>query len=437
MKYHRANLNACPGLNHYKNRPTLAMITAVFWAISLAGQSTAGELDAKISRISEGIIRSAQAHKLGPDTTLAVFPFTADDELSRKKVDFAVGEMVTGKLLASGQFRMVERSQLDSVMKEQALGQTGAITSESAAKVGGLIGAKLAVLGVVSRLGKTYQVAAKLVDTGSGEIIGSEIVEVASKLFDTEASRYLVLVPEQQRIGIYVTAGYGPLGITKYPEKSFAVTGGGIGYSGTVTPNDMGSAHTAFLEAGIGVRYFPTNWLMLDFAFQPLSLAWSQEGGTLSGPAGSGGGNVGTTDLGGLDFRLSANWVKPLGESFNGYVGAGVMLVKLSVGPGSPVKSQLMFGNGTSNIFVSSDSDYGHSFAYVLPFASLGAEWKPQSRVGIALFGQLLPGSAEYTQKVKLSTLDQNNVNVEIAKIPLYSITFPRIIIGTTVSLYF
>jgi curli biogenesis system outer membrane secretion channel CsgG len=49
---------------------------------------------------------------------------------------------------------VIERQQLEKVMQEQAMGQTGAITAQSAAQVGKLLGVELMVMGSVNEFGE-------------------------------------------------------------------------------------------------------------------------------------------------------------------------------------------------------------------------------------------------------------------------------------------
>jgi curli biogenesis system outer membrane secretion channel CsgG len=66
------------------------------------------------------------------------------------EVDQVAREAVTEALVKSGAFVVVEREQLANVLKEQGLGQTGAISAQSAAKVAKLLGLQALVTGKVT-----------------------------------------------------------------------------------------------------------------------------------------------------------------------------------------------------------------------------------------------------------------------------------------------
>lgn len=64
-----------------------------------------------------------------------------------------VADMLATALVKSGKFSVIERQDLDKVFTEQHLGQSGAVTPESAAKIGKILGAELLVIGSVSEFG--------------------------------------------------------------------------------------------------------------------------------------------------------------------------------------------------------------------------------------------------------------------------------------------
>lgn len=100
----------------------------------------------------------------------------------------AAANQLAGALLRSGEFTVIERSQLDAVLAEQSLGQTGGITRETATKLGELLGVQAILTGAVTQFSiennkigigpASIQVTeaesildARLVDTNTGEIL--------------------------------------------------------------------------------------------------------------------------------------------------------------------------------------------------------------------------------------------------------------------------
>lgn len=137
-----------------------------------------------------------------PKKRIAVFVF--DDKTDKgmgwfdqKTVGEGVADMIATELVKSGQYRVIERQQLNAILAEQDLGASGIVTAESAAQMGQVLGVEIAVLGAVTefgykksetdigiagkRLGVGAQTAAmaldlRLINTTTGEILHAENV---------------------------------------------------------------------------------------------------------------------------------------------------------------------------------------------------------------------------------------------------------------------
>jgi len=113
-------------------------------------------------------------------------------------------DMLAAELVSTKAFQVLERKELESVLKEQDLASAGRIDKATAAKVGKLKGAKYLVAGTVSAfeegtsgeggrfsvggisLGKKSQRAymaidLKVIDTTTGEIVDARTVEATSE----------------------------------------------------------------------------------------------------------------------------------------------------------------------------------------------------------------------------------------------------------------
>ena len=155
-----------------------------------------------------------------PKKRVAVFTF--DDKTSHRvrwwtgqPVGEGMADMLITALVKSGRYTVLERTQLNQVLKEQQLGQSGALTPESAAKVGQLLGVEVAVIGAVTEFGHAEKnvggaikkvglglgvknikasvaVDVRLVDTGSGEIMTAESVreEESSKGLSVDTQKF-------------------------------------------------------------------------------------------------------------------------------------------------------------------------------------------------------------------------------------------------------
>jgi curli biogenesis system outer membrane secretion channel CsgG len=108
-----------------------------------------------------------------------------------------MADMLTTSLVKSGKYTVIERQQIDKILAEQNLGQSGVVTPESAAQVGKMLGVELAVFGSITEFGyakkdvggrlkgfglgvksqkATVAVDVRLVSTTTGEILKAENV---------------------------------------------------------------------------------------------------------------------------------------------------------------------------------------------------------------------------------------------------------------------
>lgn len=97
---------------------------------------------------------TGDAHRDAVNAYINLLNKAAADRGGAKTVGAGAAKMLETSLVKSGNFDVYTRQELDKVMKEQALGQTGAVTPQSAAKVGQLIGVNAIVIGAVTEFGE-------------------------------------------------------------------------------------------------------------------------------------------------------------------------------------------------------------------------------------------------------------------------------------------
>lgn len=99
---------------------------------------------------------------------LAILPI---ENIGLSKDDYSViVDKFTLEIVASKKFSLVERSLLDKVLNEQALGQSGAIDPKSIANIGKLTGADKMVKCKVYKTGKNYVMQADVIDVNTAQI---------------------------------------------------------------------------------------------------------------------------------------------------------------------------------------------------------------------------------------------------------------------------
>src|SRR6266699_3248383 len=103
--------------------------------------------------------------------TIAVFDFESKDEAVRD-LGPKISTLVNAVLSAEPQLITVERAELEKALGEQELGLSGTVSSETAAKVGNLTGAKVLVSGRVFKVEKELMIVAKVIGTETSRVYG-------------------------------------------------------------------------------------------------------------------------------------------------------------------------------------------------------------------------------------------------------------------------
>ena len=108
---------------------------------------------ALILGICAGLFIGAAGVALAAKPVMGVTEFTNDVTGVRwwnPDVGWELSGMLTNELASTGAFSMVERNQLESVLREQDLGASGRVAKGSAAKIGNITGAQYLVTGTVT-----------------------------------------------------------------------------------------------------------------------------------------------------------------------------------------------------------------------------------------------------------------------------------------------
>ncbi|MDD5688448.1 MAG: CsgG/HfaB family protein [Elusimicrobia bacterium] len=401
-------------MKYSKILPVFLLLLALMLALH------ADELKPKLEKISQKLADTASAKGLS-DVTLAVFPLQSDEKLEKKKVNFATGEILTYYLLKTGTFKMVERTQIETVMKEQNLGLSGAVDSKTAAGIGQILGAKLLVMGNVIKLGSSYQITVKLVDAVTSEMISSEITEVPVETFDKEAAPYLILVPEYQAIGIFLGGVYGMTPTVKTGPQTYDFL--------TLTPINPDKSQG---NLNFGIRYWvkPKYMFQMDYTFIRLG---SNNGTSL----------ITEKDYMGAPFSTSAHYTGFLIRGSISRTGKLSMVFNSNVGLGLgnySVYSQAEFKNATETSYYAGGHHYyisqtSDSTNFFTPFLRAGVEWKPQARFGWNLSANW--NILKKTYKQQINVMEEGSTNTIRHLMTLWQSKFPSLYFDTSIALYF
>jgi len=90
----------------------------------------------------------------------------------------ALTDRLREELLKTGRYTMVDRSQMNAILEEQALQQTSCTTEDCAAQAGRILGVKKIVVGRITRLGEeSWLLSGMTVDVETAETLRVESVQ--------------------------------------------------------------------------------------------------------------------------------------------------------------------------------------------------------------------------------------------------------------------
>ena len=102
---------------------------------------------------------------LSQKTTVAVFEFE-NNGLDKSAVRI-ITERMQSEFVKAGGYKVVERSKIDNILKEQKFQNSGCV-DECLIEIGKMVGAKEALIGSVGKLGNLFTITARLVDVSTG-----------------------------------------------------------------------------------------------------------------------------------------------------------------------------------------------------------------------------------------------------------------------------
>ena len=113
--------------------------------------------------------------------TVAVMPLQAKG-VAATDAD-VISDGIVNRLQQKGGQRVLERAQMDQILKEQGFQSSGACDgAECAVQVGKLLSVDRMLVGSVGLLGHTYTLSLRLVSVGTGEVIRSSMGSYAGSI---------------------------------------------------------------------------------------------------------------------------------------------------------------------------------------------------------------------------------------------------------------
>src|SRR5947209_10869114 len=102
---------------------------------------------------------------------IGVVDFENKTTYGANRLGTSASDILITELAKSGKFILVERDKLDSIMKEQKLGMSGAIDPSTAAKVGKVLGLNAIITGAISQFGEQTEGPEYLVTQSKSQVV--------------------------------------------------------------------------------------------------------------------------------------------------------------------------------------------------------------------------------------------------------------------------
>jgi curli biogenesis system outer membrane secretion channel CsgG len=192
------------------NSKTAAIILAILMAAGCAAPPP------PLPQESTADLRLELPPYSGRKMTVAVIDLRNRSEFEDPRIGRGVSNMLITALVNSGRFTVVERNDqvLDKIFAEQKLGQSGAVTAQTAAQVGRMLGARAVVAGEVSEFG--IRKTSAFVGVGGTKTITTRVV-IDARLVDSETAEIIsgqtgIGISSTQTSGVALTFEFGTAG---------------------------------------------------------------------------------------------------------------------------------------------------------------------------------------------------------------------------------
>ena len=99
----------------------------------------------------------------------------AVNEFKGEGVDSSTAKIITDRvrseLFKTKAFTVIERDEMNQILKEQGFQQTGCVSDACAVEVGQLLGIQQMIAGSIGKVGSTYTINARIIDVSTGKVI--------------------------------------------------------------------------------------------------------------------------------------------------------------------------------------------------------------------------------------------------------------------------
>ena len=207
--------------------------------------------------------QAASAEKVPEVYPVAILPFQERGSGAEGYAE-KVSDVLFASLVVNPELYLVDRADLDKVVKEQELNLSGVVAPGQATQVGHLTGAKILVTGSVIEVGKSLYLVAKIIGTETSRVrgesvkgktadeLGPMVEQLAEKVADRIKKDAGQLVAKEVKRGDRIKALKEKLGNSKRPTVFIHVTERHVGQA-TIDPAAETELMLFCREAGLRV----------------------------------------------------------------------------------------------------------------------------------------------------------------------------------------
>jgi TolB-like protein len=233
----------------------LLAVTAIGGCLPPAGRT--GVSPARLRADSLARVAIANERSINPATfparSVAVAPFTVTArDTSLAPLGWGLADLLTADLARSRTLVVVERMQIDALLRELRLAASGRVDSASAPQVGKLVGARQLVTGSIAQTaGTRLDIRSGLADVTSGALRAPEQSSIdLNAIFDAEKALAFSLF---QRLGVTLTPAE-RAAIEQRPTRNVAAL---LAYSRGVRDEALGNYDRAASQYRDAIRLDP------------------------------------------------------------------------------------------------------------------------------------------------------------------------------------
>lgn len=127
----------------------------------------------------------------GNGQTIAIANFdNKSPKATQADMGHAVAEVITERFKKANKFVIIENRQINKIVSQLEIEQTGLYDSKKTASVGNLVGAQFMIVGSVTEIGGFYNVTLRVVKIETGEVFVTESKVIPTNVMDSVAELY-------------------------------------------------------------------------------------------------------------------------------------------------------------------------------------------------------------------------------------------------------